>query len=110
MIRKIFTKASQYEILFENYLIERKITYEREYRFLSHRRYRFDFAILGPQIAIEIEGGIFTGGRHISAMGFLKDCEKYNLASIEGWRLIRIPTNWFKSDFDKIEHILDYLR
>lgn len=60
-----------------------------EYRFHDKRKWRFDFAILEQQIAIEVEGGVWTGGRHTRGNGFLKDAEKYNEASIMGWILIR---------------------
>lgn len=61
----------------------------REYKFLTDRKFKFDFAIPLHKIAIEYEGGIFTGGRHTSALGYAKDCEKYNLAVLNGWRLLR---------------------
>ena len=59
-----------------------------EYRF-SKRQFRFDIALLGERIAIEYEGGIYTGGRHTRATGYAKDCQKYNLATAAGWRVFR---------------------
>ena len=40
-------------------------------------------------IALEVEGGIWIGGRHSRASGFIKDMEKYNEAAVRGWLLIR---------------------
>lgn len=40
-------------------------------------------------IAVEIEGGVWTGGRHTSGSGFLGDMEKYNEAAAAGWRVLR---------------------
>ena len=60
-----------------------------EYRFSPPRRWRFDFAIPSEKIAIEIEGGVFTGGRHTRGVGYLKDIEKYNTATSLGWRVLR---------------------
>lgn len=65
--------------------------YEREYPFHPKRKWRFDFIILPVKrkIALEIEGGIWTQGRHVRGNGFMKDAEKYNAASVLGWRVLR---------------------
>lgn len=69
----------------------------REYKFHESRKWRFDFAIVSARVAIEIEGGVWTGGRHTSPQGFLEDMEKYNEASAAGWRLLRFtPQEMFK--------------
>lgn len=60
-----------------------------EYLFHPTRKWRFDYAIPTHKIAVEIEGGIWKRGRHISPMGFLKDMEKYNTATSMGWRVLR---------------------
>jgi len=60
-----------------------------EYQFAPPRRWRFDVAIPNEKIAIELEGGIFTGGRHTRGVGFLNDMEKYNAATALGWRVLR---------------------
>ena len=59
-----------------------------EHRFCE-RRWRFDFAWPAQMIALEVEGGVWTGGRHTRGAGFLKDLEKYNAAAALGWRVIR---------------------
>lgn len=63
---------------------------EREYRFHPPRRWRFDFAHLTTQTAIEIEGGVWARGRHTRGAGFVKDCEKYNQAAADGWTVFRL--------------------
>lgn len=60
-----------------------------EYRFDLTRRWRFDFAFPREKVALEVEGGVWTRGRHLRGLGFLKDIEKYNRAAVLGWRLIR---------------------
>lgn len=60
-----------------------------EYRFDSRRRFKFDYANLRLKIAIEIEGGIYTGTGHAKTGRYLKDMEKYNMASINGWIILR---------------------
>lgn len=62
---------------------------EREYRFNSNRRWRFDFAWVDKKLAVECEGGIYTQGRHNRPLGFEGDCEKYNMAALEGWKVLR---------------------
>ena len=63
---------------------------EREYRFAPPRRWRFDCAWPALGVAVEIEGVVFSGkGRHQTAKGLEADCEKYNTATLLGWRLLR---------------------
>ncbi len=57
------------------------------------RRWRFDLAWPAEQVALELEGSLFTGGRHGGARSSLRDVEKYNAAALLGWRVIRtVPT------------------
>lgn len=62
---------------------------QAEYRFAPPRRWRFDFAWPAHKVALEVEGGVWTGGRHVSGAGFVKDMEKYNAAAVLGWRVLR---------------------
>ena len=64
---------------------------EREYTFAKGRKFRFDYFTNG--VAIELEGGVFTRGRHTRPTGFLKDMEKYNLAASMGILVFRIPSH-----------------
>jgi len=60
-----------------------------EHTFCKGRRWRFDAAWLHERVAIEVEGGIFTNGRHIRSSGFLRDMAKYNAAALLGWTVLR---------------------
>src|SRR5690606_6883288 len=42
------------------------------------RNWRLDFAWPEHRVAVEVEGGTRTGGRHVRPRGFEKDVEKYN--------------------------------
>lgn len=61
------------------------------------RKFRFDWAIPSEKIAIEYEGLFgkmcqfckMTKSGHLTVQGYDKDCIKYNLAAIEGWRVLR---------------------
>ena len=64
---------------------------EREWRFHETRRWRFDFSFphMRPPLAIEVEGGVWSRGRHVRGKGFEGDLEKYNAATLLGWRILR---------------------
>ena len=61
-----------------------------EFRFHPTRKWRFDYAFVDQKVALEIEGAIWTGGRHTRGIGYKKDMEKYSEAAILGWCVIRI--------------------
>ena len=60
-----------------------------EYKFDPERKWRFDYAWLANLVALEIEGGVWTGGRHTRGAGYVKDMEKYNAAQLLGWVVLR---------------------
>lgn len=68
----------------------------REYRFHARRRWRFDFAWPEHAVAAEVEGGVFSGGRHTRGAGFTRDAEKYNAAAEDGWRVFRFTSRHIK--------------
>jgi hypothetical protein len=59
--------------------------YHRDYRGIEGRQFQFDFAWPHERVAVEVMGGIWTGGRHTRGEGYGRDCEKLNLAQAEGW-------------------------
>lgn len=63
-----------------------------QHKFHPTRRWKFDRSLPEHKIAIELEGGVFVGGRHINPMGFIGDCDKYNAAAILGWKILRYTT------------------
>lgn len=65
----------------------------KEYKFHPTRKWRFDYAFPEHKIAIEVEGGVWTSGRHTRPQGFLGDMEKYNTATLMGWRVFRTTPN-----------------
>lgn len=68
-----------------------------EFRFHPERRWRLDWAWPDWRLALEIEGGVWTGGRHTRGRGFLGDMEKYNALALAGWRLVRCTPADFRS-------------
>lgn len=78
-------------------MVDLKVECVKEHKFHPKRRWRFDYAIPEYKIALEVEGGVWTGGRHIRAQGFLGDMEKYNTATLMGWRVFRTtPDDLYK--------------
>lgn len=69
-----------------------------EFRFCD-RRWRFDFANKELMIAFEVEGGTWTGGRHVNPIGYAKDCEKYNMAARLGWKVYRLVPSMISKEY-----------
>ena len=52
------------------------------------RRWRFDWAWVDERVALEVQGGLFTGGRHARGPALLREHEKLNAAAALGWRVV----------------------
>ena len=63
---------------------------EAEHRFAPPRFWRFDFAVVSHRVALELEGGVWVGGRHTRGSGFVADLEKYSVAASLGWLIVRV--------------------
>lgn len=94
------SKARQTKLLFDSIMGSMGIPLSTvEYKFHPIRQWRFDYCYPEKKIALEVEGGVHTGGRHTSGPGFMKDMEKYNAAVLLGWRVVRTtPENLLKKD------------
>lgn len=62
---------------------------KEEYKFHPTRKWRFDYAWVDEKVAVEIEGGAWSGGRHTRGSGFIRDMEKYNTAGKAKWFVFR---------------------
>lgn len=74
-----------------------KIKFEQEFYFHPKRKWRADFHLIDKKILVEVEGGIWSGGRHTRGKGYLRDLEKYNAATMMGFQVIRFSTDQVKS-------------
>jgi len=70
---------------------------EKEYKFDSGRQWRADYRI--GQWLIELDGGVYSNGRHVRPAGYIGDCMKLNAAALQGYRVIRIPTGFATDDY-----------
>lgn len=101
-------------------LIANSIPYEREVYIHNKRKWRFDFALnpdliqvkkrkmINPRtkhILIEIQGGIYSRGRHNRASGMTADCEKENYANLMGHCLLKFTTNHFRD----LKYIMEFI-
>lgn len=59
-----------------------------EYEFHPHRKWRFDYAWPLQRIALEVDGGIWSQGRHVRGAGRKADMEKFTQAARFGWRVV----------------------
>lgn len=61
-----------------------------EYQFAADlgRKWRFDFAWPEQMVALEVQGGIWTRGRHTRGAALKLEWEKLNTAAIMGWRIL----------------------
>ncbi|NIE95629.1 DUF559 domain-containing protein [Acinetobacter sp. Tr-809] len=73
------------------------IGFEHEYKFHQTRKWQADFLISNTKILIEVEGGIWSQGRHTRGTGYIGDMEKYNAAAILGFQVLRFSTQQVKS-------------
>lgn len=60
---------------------------QREFRFCE-RRWRFDLAWVDRLLAVELQGGEFSQGRHSRGVGMANDARKWNAATLQGWTVL----------------------
>lgn len=94
---KLPRQASTGETMFSLHCLANKLNPEPEYRFHPDRKWRFDFAFIEQKLAVEIEGGAWSNGRHTRGAGFIGDMEKYNEAVVLGWKILRFTPEAVKS-------------
>lgn len=70
-----------------------------EHQFTPERKFRFDMCWPARMVALEIDGGTWTGGRHVSGLGYERDCVKINLATAQGWRVFRVTTRQAENSY-----------
>ena len=81
------------------YFSKEQIITELAYDETKERKFKFDYAVKHLRIAIEYEGLMSEKSRHTTIKGYVKDTIKYNLATTQGWRLLRYTAVNYK-DFE----------
>ncbi|MGD0708286.1 MAG: hypothetical protein ABSA51_07520 [Anaerolineaceae bacterium] len=65
------------------------IKFEREFKAIPGRQFRFDFFVQELNLLIEIQGGIWKPNRgHTNGRGISRDCEKFNQAQLAGFHIL----------------------
>ena len=80
--------------------------YCEEFQFHHTRLFRFDWAIPSLKIAIEFEGLMSKKSRHTTLKGYSEDTRKYNLAAIDGWKVLRYTVITYKELGNDLEILL----
>lgn len=78
-----------------------------EYRFHKKRKWIIDYAYPFIKLGIEIEGGVFSGGRHVRGVGYRGDMEKYNALAEGSWTLLRYEPS--RIDWPQIKRVYEVL-
>jgi very-short-patch-repair endonuclease len=73
------------------------LDFEREFRFCPERRWRADYRLKavmlhGMQILIEIDGAVYSMGRHTRGAGREADMRKINKAQALGYMVLSFST------------------
>lgn len=86
---------------------------EREYRFAAHvvglgpgirkrlreaglKDWRLDFAWPPEMLAVEVQGGTWSQGKHTRGQGYEDDREKINAAQLLGWTVLEFTTGMIR--------------
>jgi len=87
----------------ENSPIEAKFAYQlkesgfpvftREFKIFEDRHFRFDFAWPNLKLLVDL-----NGNHHLDPTNYTRDCEKYALATIAGWRVLIFSSKMVRND------------
>lgn len=62
------------------------------------KKFKCDFCWPDYHLIVEIQGGVFNGGRHGRGAGISNDYQRHNLISIQGWRMLYFTPDVLKRD------------
>ncbi len=99
-------KRSELELIFAAHIDQADMPkYEIEYEFDPDRKFRFDFAWPDLRIAVEVDGGTWSGGRHARGQGIYNDCIKQNRAVIKGWTVLRLTSDMIRESTEGLDYL-----
>jgi hypothetical protein len=77
-----------------------------EFNFHPTRGWRADYCWQAQKIIVEIDGGVFTGGRHVRGQGFIEDQRKLNAATLLGYRVLRYTPDRLGEAIEDLRELL----
>ena len=93
---------SHLERIVEILLDAENIPYERQYKAISGKNFKFDFYVK-PDILIEINGGNWIHGRHLRAASIEYEYARMNLAVLSGFKMLVYGTEIVVKNPKKID-------
>lgn len=75
---------------------------------IKGRRFEFDFCLPDHRILIEIQGAVFTGGRHTRGAGYTADCEKSRLGQMAGYDVLCYTGKQINTK--EVKRLIEYAR
>jgi len=66
-------------------------------KFCLERGWTFDLAFWWCMLAVEVDGGIWSGGRHILPQHYEAHCDKMNRAALDGWAVLHFTPSQVES-------------
>jgi hypothetical protein len=120
-VKKKIEKKKPEELFLEQIIenrLDRNCEFYPQHKFHPTRKWRFDFAwdidhtmydFGRKKIAVEVQGGVWSGGGHVTGSGYTKDCEKLNEAQILGWDVLYITSSMVRdgSGIDYLKRLLE---
>lgn len=83
------------------------LTMEKEFQFDQDRKWRFDYCWPAIKVALEFEGGIYLQkSGHNTASHYTKDTEKYNRATVLGWKVIRVTAKNYTTALQQLNELI----
>lgn len=99
------------KLLIELILKDSGLPYVKEYQFNKKRQFRFDWCIPSLKIGVEYEGDTYSGkGAHTRGAHYASDCEKYNLAALDGWKVLRYTVDILKDNGAQLMKDLKFIK
>lgn len=98
--RRVARSNSVHEDSFWRQIVESGIPLPvRQFEFAKciGRKYRADLAWPDERVLIEVDGGLYNGGRHSNGVGRENDMERDAISCALGWKLMRFSPRHVRS-------------